>query len=421
MWRLAVPVCLVFAVAAVAAEDSVMAAATGTPISVAGRPDLPVVSVTRVNTTMADDERIGEWRRGWPCSYPAPLQMNPTLYRTISQHLKTALSKEMESAGYRVQKKAESAFETEPIGARADYEVGAVIKSFSMNVCFRTGGLLGSNPLRGSSSINVKWELLNTKTQKVVFSVPMESSFNREDSERETIPEFYDRVLVAAARDLLANKDFVAAVTQPAAGPTAPGSAPALIVTKSTPAPGGTEKNSTLIRAAVVTVEAAASKGSAFYIDRNGYLLSAQHVVGESKFVKIRTATGREIPGEVLRIDARRDVALLKTDVPPFDPLAIRMSGTHVGEDVYCVGSPLGDTFSGSMTKGVISGDRDLDNRRFIQSDVAVLPGNSGGPLLDADGYVVGIASLALDSGRANLNLFVPINEALQALSIKVE
>ena len=88
----------------------------------------------------------------------------------------------------------------------------------------------------------------------------------------------------------------------------------------------------------MVTIETAAGSGSGFYIDR--YLLTNQHVVGDSKFVKVRTATGRELPGEVLRVDARRDVALLKTESTPFDPLAIRTGETHVGEDVYAVGSP---------------------------------------------------------------------------------
>jgi S1-C subfamily serine protease len=188
----------------------------------------------------------------------------------------------------------------------------------------------------------------------------------------------------------------------------------------SSPPAGGAEKNSTQLRAAVVTIETSSGSGSGFYIDRGGYLLTSQHVVGDFKFVKIRTATGRELPGEVLKVDAQRDVALLKTEKTPFDPLAIRAGETHVGEEVYAVGSPLGEAFQNSMTKGVLSGDRNLDSRRFLQSDVAVLPGSSGGPLLDATGSVIGITVLAADSGRANLNLFVPIGEALDSLAVTV-
>jgi serine protease Do len=416
MWRIAVAVWLAFAASPVAAENSFKAVAAGSPISVAGKPNLPVVSVSRVTSTIADDERLGEIQRAWTCGSAGTFRWSGKFAEAIEQHIKTALSRELESAGYHVQKKAESAFDTGPVNARADYEIGAVVKNFSLDLCVYVSGAL-----HGSSYINVKWELLNAKAQKVVLSLSTEGSFKREDSEKDSIPEFFDHAIVAAARNLLASKEFVAAVTESAAGAQEATSAPALVLPKASPPPGGTEKNSTQIRAAVVTVETAAGKGSAFYIDRTGYLLTNQHVVGESKFVKVRTATGREIPGEVLRIDTHRDVALLKTEATPFDPLAVRLGGTHIGEDVYSVGSPLGEAFSGSVTKGVISGDRDLDNLRFIQSDVAILPGNSGGPLLDAEGSVIGIAESALDSGRANLNLFVPIDEALRAVSVKVE
>jgi S1-C subfamily serine protease len=234
------------------------------------------------------------------------------------------------------------------------------------------------------------------------------------------LQEFVGHAITPSARKLLARNDFVDSILTPSPAVAAAGAAGAAFdLARAAVPPGGAEKNSTEIRSAVVTLETAAGSGSGFYIDRDGYLLTCQHVVGESKFVKVRTATGREVPGEVLRTDVRRDVALVKTGATPFDPLPVRVGESHVGEDVFSVGSPLGDAFSGSMTKGVLSGDRDMDNLRYLQSDVAILPGNSGGPLLDAAGEVIGITRGGLDAGRANLNFFVPIGEALEALSIR--
>ena len=136
--------------------------------------------------------------------------------------------------------------------------------------------------------------------------------------------------------------------------------------------------------------------------------------------LKVKLATGRELVGEVLQTNARRDVALVKTESAGAEPLAIRATEPNIGEDVYAIGSPYGERFSGTLTRGVLSGHRTLDTLRFLQSDVAVLPGNSGGPLLDADGRVVGIAVRALDAGRANLNLFIPIQEALDVLAVDI-
>lgn len=398
----------------VVAEVAYKDVAASSPISVAGRDRVPVVAVTRVSHTIADQEKMGELRRGWFCSSAGNFRWDAKVAEAVAQQIKAVAAKELEAAGYRIQKKSDSAFDVDSGNQKADYEIGAVVKAIALNVC------LGTNGVSGSNYFEIKWELLNAKTQKVVMSMTTQGSFKRDASEKESIAEFMTHAIAASMRNLLASKEFVATLMQTEGTVQSAAASATYEFVGAQPQPGGTEKNSTQIRAAVVTIETAAGSGSGFYIDREGYLLTCQHVIGEAKFVKVRTATGREIPGEVLRSDVRRDVALIKTASTPFEPLAMRPGETHVGEDVYSVGSPLGDTFNGSVTKGVLSGDRDLENLRFLQSDVAVLPGSSGGPLLDATGSVIGITAKALDSGRANLNLFVPIGEALNAVSVKL-
>jgi Trypsin-like peptidase domain len=71
--------------------------------------------------------------------------------------------------------------------------------------------------------------------------------------------------------------------------------------------------------------------------------------------------------------------------------------------------------------RGILSGQRTLNQRRFLQSDVAILSGSSGGPLLDASGTVIGITVAGVEAGRANLNLFIPIREALDKLTIELK
>jgi S1-C subfamily serine protease len=85
------------------------------------------------------------------------------------------------------------------------------------------------------------------------------------------------------------------------------------------------------------------------------------------------------------------------------------------------MGSPLGKTFAGTLTRGVVSGVRQIGGKNFIQSDARILPGSSGGPLLDARSRVIGMAVSGVNAGAAGINLFIPIQEALQVLAIEIE
>jgi S1-C subfamily serine protease len=174
---------------------------------------------------------------------------------------------------------------------------------------------------------------------------------------------------------------------------------------------------------AVVTVESGTGSGSGFFIGREGYLLTNLHVVADAKFVRIKLANGRAVVGEVLRADRIRDVALLRTEPGVAPVLAVRASEPQIGEDVYAAGSPFGAQLSGSLTRGVLSARRVLESQPFLQSDVALSPGNSGGPLLDASGQVIGITQMGVaQPGRgSSVNLFIPIGEALQRLGLQLQ
>lgn len=91
-----------------------------------------------------------------------------------------------------------------------------------------------------------------------------------------------------------------------------------------------------------------------------------------------------------------------------------------VGSDVFAVGSPRDEKFRSTVSKGIVSGFREEQNKSYIQSDVNVLPGNSGGPLIDKAGSVVGIAvsGLFINNAPQGINFFIPINDALKSMSI---
>jgi S1-C subfamily serine protease len=186
-------------------------------------------------------------------------------------------------------------------------------------------------------------------------------------------------------------------------------------------APGSadTQKSADALKRAVVTIMADSGSGSGFYI-ADGYVLSNRHVVSSSRYVKVRLSDGREVVGEVIRQDAARDVALLKTAAVNMPSLPLRASEPPVGENVYAIGSPYGQSLEGTFTRGVMSGLREFAGNRYYQSDVAVNVGNSGGPLLDNAGRVIGITQWGIPAA-AGLSFFVPIKDALSKLNIAIE
>jgi hypothetical protein len=176
------------------------------------------------------------------------------------------------------------------------------------------------------------------------------------------------------------------------------------------------------VQAGTVTILLADGHGSGFFISRDGFLLTNAHVVGDAKFVRVQLASGRAISGEVIAVNRGRDVALVKVAETGFVSLPIATIERPVGSEVYAIGAPLERQLATTVTRGIISAYRVRDGLRMIQGDVTVQHGNSGGPLVDASGNVVGITV----SGRMNndhsvgLNFFIPIADALKGVGIEL-
>jgi len=159
------------------------------------------------------------------------------------------------------------------------------------------------------------------------------------------------------------------------------------------------------------------STGSGFIISSDGYILTNAHVVDAADEVDVKLNDKREFKAKVIGTDKRTDIALLKIDATglPFvktgDPNKLK-----VGEWVVAIGSPFG--FENSVTAGIVSAKgRSLPDENlvpFIQSDVAVNPGNSGGPLFNLKGEVVGVNSqiYSRTGGFMGLSFAIPIDVA---------
>ncbi len=179
------------------------------------------------------------------------------------------------------------------------------------------------------------------------------------------------------------------------------------------------------LQAAVVTIKLDNGHGSGFFISRDGYLLTNQHVVTDNKFVTIKLATGRQMPGEVLRSHKARDVALVKVNESLMEALPLQLELPDVAAEVYAVGTPFSETLSTTISKGIVSAYRTQDDLKVMQSDVAIHGGNSGGPMVDRFGNVVAISVRGITDSAAklgtSLNFFIPIADALKFVAVELD
>lgn len=195
--------------------------------------------------------------------------------------------------------------------------------------------------------------------------------------------------------------------------------------------------------------------GSGFIINEDGNVLTNYHVIelaltanGGTNKVTVSMSDGQEVEADIVNYDQDRDIAMLKlaegTKVPGVAELG-DSDALYVGQEVIAIGTPLGTNFAQTCTKGIVSGvNRSLDESKdgsavqsesessyeYIQTDTAINSGNSGGPLINSEGQVIGINTAKLSNSTSSSNasiegmgFAIPINDAkdrIESLSKKI-
>jgi 2-alkenal reductase len=175
----------------------------------------------------------------------------------------------------------------------------------------------------------------------------------------------------------------------------------------------------------VVAILTSASQGSGWVYDGEGHIVTNNHVVEGETRVEVDFSSGYKAYGDVIGTDAYSDLAVIKVDAPASElfPLPLGDSDTlRVGQSVIAIGNPFG--LSGTMTVGIISalgralpsgtvapGGGYFSNGDIIQTDAALNPGNSGGPLLNLDGEVIGVNSAIRTTGYTDTG--EPVNSGI--------
>lgn len=166
-------------------------------------------------------------------------------------------------------------------------------------------------------------------------------------------------------------------------------------------------------------------QGSGFVLNKDGLILTNNHVIDNAQRVEVTLSNKKKYKATVLTVDKGHDLALIKiNDAPNLVPATLSDSqGLMVGQRVYAIGNPFG--LSGTMTRGIISAIRSIRGPEgnaiedAIQTDAAVNPGNSGGPLLNSRGEVIGITTMIASNGAdqsSGVGFAIPINTAKAVL-----
>jgi S1-C subfamily serine protease len=159
--------------------------------------------------------------------------------------------------------------------------------------------------------------------------------------------------------------------------------------------------------------------GAGVNISPDGYIVTAYHVVHAARTLTVRHDGGEAIEATVVRVAPQVDAALLSFSGKGQCVSALPQLAA-VGQDVYAVGTPSSEALAFTVTRGIISGVRELkDGVKVLQTDASINPGNSGGPLVDAKGRWLGVVSFKMVGvGTEGLGFGVPAGAVLEALEV---
>lgn len=304
------------------------------------------------------------------------------------------------------------------------YRIGGLIHGLDLKVCGLAYGDV-SMGAKGSGTMKIQWQIYSSVKREVVATVETAGAYtlkSREPDGMDALTSLMRGLFSDSVRQLVASPDFKTISQTP----------PEKDERASTPGQqarlsgvGGRTEARTVAEAvgSVVLITVPGGHGSGVMVSRDGYVLTNAHVVADKPTVTVRWSDGYEAEGQVVRVHKGRDVALVKTDPHGREPLAARFGATQPGDNVFAIGAPHERELQGTVTRGIVSApSRFLDGFNFIQSDVMVNPGNSGGALIDDKGALLGLTVLGLrpEGLPSGLNFFIPIKDALDFLSLDI-
>lgn len=173
----------------------------------------------------------------------------------------------------------------------------------------------------------------------------------------------------------------------------------------------------------VVTIQGKEKFGSGVTISRNGYIVTNYHVIEGEKEIQVKLNSEMQFTATVVKSNRDYDLALLKIEGNNFLNMNFANSDSiDIGETVFAIGTPVEIQLGQTITKGIISGKREINGVELLQTDATINHGNSGGPIVNEKGEIVGIATMKMiGEGIEGIGFCLPSNIVVEMLGLNLK
>lgn len=377
--------------------------------------DSKPIEFSRIVVKLKRGQHIGALQGGLFCMSEAELFWKGGRMSVDSDDFTDAFKEGLEKYSFKAVGDKSTVFEDKSTW-KSEILVAGMVRDLQANICYPNRGRASS---KGEAYIKVDWEIYSKLDKAVVHTVRTEGAGRTESAVPAGNTTAVLNAFAQATRNLLADEKFREIVGKggKTVRETSFKSGGAIVITRVSSKPLKDKPKEWHL--AVVTIFAGDVLGSGFAIS-DDLILTNHHVAGEANMVTVKFYNGVRVLGKVMASNSARDVALIKVDATLARHFRVLRADPPIGSEVYAIGTPLDEDLESTVSRGIVSGYRERDKKKFIQSDVNVQHGNSGGPLVDKSGAVVGITAEGLDKDGVarGINFFIPIDEALKALNI---
>ncbi|MBR9890003.1 MAG: trypsin-like serine protease [Oceanospirillales bacterium] len=381
------------------------------------------IAITKVVGKIKRGTDVGDIQAGLACIRSGDVNWRSgSKVNLSSEELVDVFREELESSGWPVVGSTEDLFNGYDVSG-AEVLIAAKVKDLHANICYPMAGFGDWNQAKGAMRVTTEWQIYSPATRSLLGKMVTEGSSEITDMKAGASGDLLADSFAASVHNLLADNEFLSLVKRSDGATVSPAVVTAALIPNKENRYSSQKEAIALAKNATVTIRTATGHGSGFAIGDGNFILTNAHVVGEAKNVTILTQGKISLPAKVVQVSKSRDVALLSIEGIRLSPLYIVTAKVDETSEVYAVGSPLNEELRGSITRGIVSGYRLIDGQQWLQSDASISPGNSGGPLLNDRGQVVGISTAGYTAGgsQVGLNLFIPIDEALSYIGLKVQ